>query len=153
MSIRTIPDRDAVPPPQLAANAPVLDILEPVEIDLLEAFRHNFDTSIAHRIQSFTGKRIHFHEPLRGYHRLDNFTSALSARDGRTIRLSLDHQPSLLHILPEILARHESILTLVRTAIFVDLRGFIQHGDDRQVVTLRNGIVIRIVARGDLERA
>src|SRR5687768_7914752 len=153
MSIRTIPDRDAVPPPQLPADAPILDILEPVEIDLLETFRHNFDTSIAYCVECRAGKRVHLHEPLRGYHRLDDFTSALCTRDGSAIWLGLDHQTRLLHVLPEIFARDESILTLVWAAIFVDLRGFIQHRDDRQVMTLRDGIVIGVVARSDLERA
>ena len=32
--------RDSVPPPQLAGNAPVMDILKPVQIDLVEALRN-----------------------------------------------------------------------------------------------------------------
>jgi hypothetical protein len=31
-----IPHRDAVAPPELAADAPVLDVLEPVQVNLLQ---------------------------------------------------------------------------------------------------------------------
>ena len=37
VAVGAVPDRDAVPPPELAADAPVADVLHPVEVDLGEA--------------------------------------------------------------------------------------------------------------------
>ena len=44
-----IPHRDAVSPPQLPADAPVLDGIQPMEIDLRPAFRVELDVSVPHR--------------------------------------------------------------------------------------------------------
>ena len=39
VTIRAVPDRDAMSPPQLAADAPILDVFQPVEVGLLKALR------------------------------------------------------------------------------------------------------------------
>jgi hypothetical protein len=77
VTIGAIPDRDAMSPPQLTADTPILDVLKPVEVGLLEAFRHDLDASVFHRVETGIGKRLDLHEPLLGDHRLDNFTAAL----------------------------------------------------------------------------
>ncbi len=153
VAVRAIPDRDAVSPPKLTADAPVLDVLQPVVIDLLEAFGHNADASIAHGCERSLGQRFDLHEPLLGDHRLDDLTAALRARDGGEVRLFLDDQACGLHVSPQVLARLEAVLTLILAAVFVDLRRLIEHRDDRQVVTLGDGVVVRVMSRRDLERA
>src|SRR5581483_984170 len=82
VAIRAIPDRDAMPPPQLPADAPILDVLEPVVIDLLESFGHNFDSSVFHGFERGLCQRLDLDEPLSRDHRLDDFTAALRAREG-----------------------------------------------------------------------
>ena len=62
-------------------------------------------------------------------------------------------QPGLLHVGPQLLAALEAVLALVRAAVLVDLRGLVQHRDDRQVVALRDVIVVRVVPGRDLQRA
>src|SRR5690606_29197234 len=47
MTSGAVPDGNAVPPPELAADAPVFDVLEPVEVHLLKPFGHDLDTSVS----------------------------------------------------------------------------------------------------------
>src|ERR1700730_8466777 len=36
-AIVAVPDRDAMPPPELTRNAPVMDVFQPIHVDLIEA--------------------------------------------------------------------------------------------------------------------
>ena len=75
-AVPAIPDGDAVPPPELAGDAPVLDALHPVEIDLGEAVGREFDLVARDRVDRGAGERLHAHEPLLGD---DGFDRALAA--------------------------------------------------------------------------
>ena len=65
----------------------------------------------------------------------------------------LDHQSGIFHIGPEFLTAIKAVHSLVGAAIFIHFRGSIQHGDESQVVFLAQGIVVRVMRRGDLQRA
>ena len=60
-----IPDRDAVAPPDLAADAPVLDVLQPVQVDLGPAVRVELDVAVAHGGLGLLDARI-LEPPLPG---------------------------------------------------------------------------------------
>src|SRR5215510_8591279 len=92
VSVRTVPDRDAMSPPQLAADTPIPDILEPVVIRLLKTLRDDSDPSIAHGFERGLCERFNRYKPLGGDHRLDDLAAALGTRDGRAVRLGLDDQ-------------------------------------------------------------
>src|SRR6266536_4013128 len=121
VTVRAIPDRDAMAPPQLPTDAPILDVLEPVEVGLLETFRHDSDTSIFHGSKSSMCQRLDLDEPLCGDHWFNDLSPALGARDRRAIWFRLDHESSSFHICPHIFARLEAILTLIGSAVFIDL--------------------------------
>ena len=99
-AIGAVPDRDAVPPPQLAGDAPVPDIFQPVEIDLFEAFRDDLDAPIPDGCQGCLGQRRDLDEPLLRDHRLDDLAATLRTRHVERIRLLLDDQPGGFHVLP-----------------------------------------------------
>ena len=69
---RPIPNRYLMPPPELAGDAPRLDVLQPVEIGLFPVLRHEFRAPVPHRFQRRLGERRGVHKPLIGQHRLDD---------------------------------------------------------------------------------
>mmetsp|Transcript_29965 Transcript_29965/g.66349 ORF Transcript_29965/g.66349 Transcript_29965/m.66349 type:complete len:205 (-) Transcript_29965:1398-2012(-) len=71
--------RDAVAPPQLPADAPVLDVLQPVVVDLLKPVRDEADVALLHRLQGGGGQGGHAHKPLLAHQRLNDLTTALGA--------------------------------------------------------------------------
>mmetsp|Transcript_23386 Transcript_23386/g.39949 ORF Transcript_23386/g.39949 Transcript_23386/m.39949 type:complete len:383 (-) Transcript_23386:1299-2447(-) len=95
-----VPDRDAVPPPQLPRHAPVLDVLEPVEIDLLETLRQDFDLPSAHGVEPLLSHPVHLDKPLSRDHRLDDLAGALRAWDALRVFLDFDREPLSLHVGP-----------------------------------------------------
>ena len=78
MSVRAVERRDAVAPPELAGDRPVVDVLHPVEIGRFPALRNDLDCSLAHDIDCRLGEWFDLHEPLAGDHRLyDRVASAV----------------------------------------------------------------------------
>src|SRR3982751_3314089 len=69
--VRTVPGRDAMAPPQLAGNAPGLDVLEPVEPRLRPAFGYDPDLALARRLDHRLHQRCGVDIPLVGQPRLD----------------------------------------------------------------------------------
>ena len=52
LAVPAVPDRDAVTPPELPADAPVLNVLHPVVVDLREMLRDDSCLTISHGIES-----------------------------------------------------------------------------------------------------
>ena len=63
-AIVAIPRGDAVTPPELTGNAPVADILEPMEIDLFKTLRHELCLAVLDSVDSGTREGLHADEPL-----------------------------------------------------------------------------------------
>ena len=153
-AVRAVPGRDAVSPPQLPADAPVADVLEPVVVHLREALRDDLDPARAHGFQPHIGHRLHLHEPLRAHHRLDDLAArAASGAPASGTVLGLDGQPRGFHVGPQLLARLEAVHARVGPAGRVHLRVLVEHADDLQAVALPDLEVVRVVAGRDLQRA
>src|SRR5690606_32802652 len=106
---RVIPGGDAVAPPQLAADAPVLDVLHPVAVGVDPVARHEPDlagfVAAGGQLQSAPAELVHAHEPLVGQVRLDHLSGAVAARDLQLVRLVLDQQAGGLQVGQHRLAR------------------------------------------------
>ena len=71
LAVGAMPDGDAMAPPELARDAPVANIVEPVEQDGALIIGDDFDQPVEDGFFRGLGERLHFHEPLRGDARLD----------------------------------------------------------------------------------
>ena len=74
-------------PPQLARDAPVLNIVQPLVVGVDPVFRVEADLPVGHDIQCLLCNRFaistglaHGNEPLIGEHRLDHHARAITAR-------------------------------------------------------------------------
>ena len=81
MTIRPIPDGDAMAPPELTADAPVADVFHPVEVGPLEALRDDLDFAVAHGFDGRLGQRLGLDPPLLAEQRLDHGVAALAVAD------------------------------------------------------------------------
>ena len=64
-------------PPELATDTPVLDVLHPVAVGVLELGRVQADLILHHCIEGWGGKTLHTEEPLHRELRLDGDKGAL----------------------------------------------------------------------------
>jgi len=71
LALQAVPDGNPMPPPELATDTPVSDILQPVEVNPTETLRDYFYISVGHCGVSFPGDAVRFvvaaqiYEPLK----------------------------------------------------------------------------------------
>ena len=151
-AVVAVPRRDLVAPPELAGDAPVVDILHPVIIGLAEALGHELDAPVAHGLDGGLGQRLHLDEPLRARHRLDRRTAAVARADIMIIRLGLDEVALLLEIGQNGLARLVAVEAVVLAA--VDDAGVLVEDEDLlEIMAQADLVVVRVVAGRHLDAA
>ena len=65
LTLPAVPHRNAVSPPQLARDTPVIDVVHPVQINLPVILGDNRDLALLHRRDRMRGQGLDLHEPLR----------------------------------------------------------------------------------------
>src|SRR5262249_60820011 len=65
VAVGAVPDRDPLTPPDLARDAPVADVLHPVEVDAREPFGREADATLLDRGYPGRGELPPPHSPLR----------------------------------------------------------------------------------------
>ena len=151
--ILSVPDRDAVSPPELTADAPVLDVLHPVGVGLAPACRAEGDVACGDGVRGFLDTGV-LEEPLHGQARLDRHVGALGEAHIVFVFFHVGQQSlafeNLGGLLAGLKAVHPVELGHVRA---VDMTVRRQDVDDRQAMTLSYGEVNLVMGGGDLERA
>ena len=91
-AVGAVPHGDLVAPPQLAGDAPVVDVLHP---GLGEAVGDEFDLPVLHHLDGGLGQGLHLHEPLGGDDGLHVVVAAVAGAHVVLVGLHL-HQIALL---------------------------------------------------------
>src|SRR5690606_40010260 len=81
LAVGAIPGRDTVAPPQLARDAPRLDVAQPFEVDLLVGLRLENGRALLDRLQGRLGHDLGVDVPLVRHPRLDDHARAVAVRD------------------------------------------------------------------------
>ena len=140
-------------PPQLTADAPVANVLHPVEIGLGEPFRHELHLARAHRLDGGPGQRLHLHEPLSAGHRVYRMVAAVAGAHVVGVVLDLHHQAQLLQLLHHGFAAFHGRHALELARIAVHGAVVVGDADDLQIVALAHLKVVGVVSGGHLHRA
>ena len=144
---------NAVAPPQLAADAPVLKVLHPGGVGLRPARGVEGDLAGVDGVERRPLKLVDGDEPLLGQPRLKRGVAAVAVHDGVIEVLDVIEQVVLLKPLDDglaaLLASHAGELAVALD----DHRVLIEDIDLRQVVGLTHGVVVGVVSRGDLNKA
>ena len=103
-----VPDGDPVAPPELAADAPVLDVVQPVQVHLGPPLRMEPDQPVADRRLGLLDPRI-AQPPLPREARLDRHVRALGVADVVLVGLLADERPGGPEELHRLLARGKAL--------------------------------------------
>ncbi|KAF5036847.1 hypothetical protein DSECCO2_570890 [anaerobic digester metagenome] len=148
------PDRDAVAPPQLARDAPVADVVQPVEVGLVPLGRPDGRAAVLHRGPRLLGQGLDGHEPLLGHEGLDGRLAAVALVDLVLVGL-LGHQglagPKILDDERAALGGAQAAILLGRVVVHAAL--VVDDADGFQAVLAAQLPVVHVVGRGDLEAA
>ena len=124
-----------MPPPQLAADAPVLDIVHPFEISLRPVVRNEANAARFDGSDSRLRQWPDAHVPLVGEIRFDDRTTAITARYLAQVVVDLRHQSECLEIGDDFLACNKAIEATVRSRCVVVDRGVVvENVEQRQFV-------------------
>ncbi len=148
------PGRNAVAPPQLAADAPVLDVVHPVAIGVDPVRRHEGNRTVLDQLQATTRQLVHLHEPLVGQIGLDHLAGTVAARHLQLVRLGLDQHAQVFQFAQHGLARFVAVHALEAFGrVFIQRRHRGEQVDHRQAVAHAHLVIVEIVRRGDLDHA
>jgi hypothetical protein len=161
LATRAVPGRDLVAPPELAADAPVLDVVHPVVVGVDPLFGHEAHLAAADGATGLFGDAgavlaglVDGHEPLVGEHGLDHLPGARAARHRQPVLLGFHQQALSFQVGHYLLACHEPVQAAVGgRGVVIDLGVQVQHADHGQTVALAHGIVVGVVRRCDLDHA
>src|SRR5450830_474065 len=162
-----VPGRNPVAPPQLAADAPVLDIAHPGEVHVFVLLGHEGDAAVFHGGNGRFGQGLGRHVPLVGQPRLDDGPGAVALRHFQAVVVNADQQAGGVEGGNDLLARFEAVEAdvfgrdlavdaVVQRAVEIEhLTGrenggvLVEDVEQRQVVALADFVVVEIVGRGD----
>ena len=85
-----------MPPPDLARDAPVLDVPHPLEVSVLPTLWNKLHLAVLHDFDRGLGKRSGLHKPLGRKIRLNNSFAAVALAYGVRMVIGLDHEAPLL---------------------------------------------------------
>ena len=142
-----------MPPPQLTGNAPVADVLHPVEIGLAEPLGDKLGLPVLDDPDGFLGQGLHLHEPLGGDDRLHILMAAVAGADIVAVRLHLHQISARFQIGDDLLPGLVAVETFVLSAVLVDLAVVVQNPDDFQIVAQTHFKVVGVVGGGHLDAA
>ena len=171
LAVRAVPGRDLVAPPELARDAPGLDVLHPVEIGLLPVLRHEDGAALAHRRDRAAAASVlasTYHWSVRKGSittperspcgtmwrvRLDLLEQArrLQARDDAACARRSGRGRAAQRLVELRRRRHVVEEGLVVREIELGLD--VEHVDQRQVVAAADLEIVEVVRRRDLDRA
>ena len=171
IALGVVPGRNTVTPPDLTADAPVLDVAHPLEIGVLPVVRHEADAPVLHRGDGGLRQGGGAHVPLVREPGLDDGPGAVPARDHELVVLDAGQEPLGLQVRDDPLACLVAVEPHIgggdQLTLFgeIDADGRIrgEHVDeaamgltaDRQLVpvTQPDLVVVEVVGRGDLDAA
>ena len=99
-------------PPELARDAPRLDVFHPIEIGVLPVLRDELGLAVAHRGDRRLRQLLGVDVPLVGQIWLDHHVGTVAMRHDVTVRLDLLDQPLLFKPSNDCFPRRETIHAL-----------------------------------------
>ena len=148
-----MPDGDAVAPPELAGDAPVANIFEPVGAGGALIIGDHFDKAVEDDFLRRLGERLHFHEPLRGEARFDNGFAAVAGADGVRVLGDAVDEAELFEVSDNASAGDEAFEAGIFSGGFAHVGVVSHHVNFGEIVALADFEVVGIVRGRDFDYA
>ena len=140
-------------PPELAGDAPVADVIHPVEVGFLKPLGDEFRFLVLDRGDRRFGKRFHADKPLQGDTRFDQGMAAVTGTDIMFVRFGPDDKAAGLEVSDNLAAGFIAVQAGIAAAVFVDVAVIGQNIQHLQLVAQANFKVVRVMGRGHFDDA
>ena len=145
-----VPNRNAVAPPELTADAPVALFLEPVEVLVGVAFRNDLDFAARDSLHRVVGEDVHLHEPLVAQVRFNHSLGTVGMAHLHFVVFDLDEEAQVFETLHHGVACSLTLHALERTGVFVEAAVVVHDVDHRELVAEARSVVVRVMSRSHL---
>ena len=153
LPVRPVPDRQLMAPPELARNAPGLDIAHPLEIDPGERFGHEAGAAVLHRLDTGPGQGLRVGEPLVGQPGFERHAGAVAMGHAVPVLVDPLDQALRFEVGDDLPAGGEPVEAAIGFGRIAGDAGIgIENIDHRQIVAPADLEIVEIVRRGDLDR-
>ena len=146
----TVVSRNPMSPPDLTGNTPVLDILEPVQINLVKTLRYKPQLSCLQCIDRRFCKLIHLDKPLLFDQWLYCCTTPVMSSYSMHMWNNFYKVSLLIQICHDRFSCLIAIHSCIFSTLFIDRCIIVHDVDLRKVMTLSNLEIVRIMCRSDL---
>ena len=144
--------RNPVSPPQLTGNAPVVNIVQPIQINFLKSCRNVLQLSGSCRLDGRFCQIFHLYEPLIRQHRLNGVVAAVTFTHRNDHIFRLNQITGLFQLLYPRLPALITVHAFVFAGQLVHGGIFIHAAQDFKIVTGTHLEVVRVVCRRNLHR-
>ena len=146
----TIEHRNTMAPPKLTRNTPILQVLQPIKVNLLPACRVELDFTVLHHFGSTFLQSVNRNKPLLRQPRLELGVAAIARHNRMIVIFHMIKKTQSLKFrndcLTRFVARHAAELAIALN----DNSVLIENVDLLKVVALAHGIVVRIMSGSGL---
>ena len=139
VALRAVPCGNAMAPPELARDAPVVNVLHPLEVGLLVHLRREADVLLADGCLGLVGQRLNLDEPLRREARLDRRLAAVAVAHVVDVVLDAGEQALFFQVGNDFLAGGVAVEARICAAFGVDVARVVHNVDRRQDDGARRG--------------
>ena len=146
-----IPGRNALAPPELARDAPVLDIFHPVTVGVLVFFGNELDFIFQDGLRRRTGELLHREKPLHRELGLDRYAGTFGITYVIGVVFGFLQQAGRVEILFDLFAQGEALHTGVQPYLVVDRAVVVEDVDRFEPVFFTEHIVVHVVRRSNLQ--
>ena len=145
-----VESRDPVPPPELARDTPVADVVHPLKVGLFPVLRNKADLSIFDNFYRFVRERFDLYEPLFGEVGFDYGVAPVTVANRVYMFIGLFKEAKFVKILNNFLPGLVPAQSLIYAAVFINYGVFVHYYYLFKVVPLPHFKVIGIVSGSDL---
>ena len=141
-------------PPDLARDAPRLNVTHPFVIGVFPLFGHEGGAALLDRRDRRPGESLGIDEPLIHQPRLDDDAGAVAIGNGHRVFLDLVEKPEGFHFGQDLIAGLISVHAPVGFGhVVVETRVLVENVDHLKVMALADLEIIEVVGRRHLDRA
>ena len=142
-----------MPPPELARNAPVVDVVHPVQINGFVVLRSKTNVAVRNRGDRFVGERLNLEEPLHRQARFHHGSTALAFANRHRVIFDTYQKSLSFEVGEHARTRFVAVEPCVCAAVPVHARVLIHDLQHGQIVPLAYHEIVGIVRRRHLHRA
>ena len=152
-AVITVPGRNAVAPPDLAGDAPVADVLHPLEIGVFPLERNDPGTAFPHRGNGLFRQRSDLHVPLERHVRFDNRLAAIASSYCKGMVGDLLQQTRLFQVGKDLFPGSESVKAFVLMTGGIDDPRLVEDVYPVEIMALAYFEIVEVMGRCDLDHA